>query len=497
MIRAPRYYSTMHLPNQTAWDHVRITFQKIWGYSDFRSPQGEIIHSLLSQQDALVVMPTGGGKSVCFQLPALLRTGLTLVISPLVALMENQVQELRQRQLPAALLHSELPSYQKQQTLSALERQQLRLLYLSPETLLSEAVWKRLCHPDLKINGLIVDEAHCLVQWGETFRPAYRRLGAVRPALLAQKPAGTQMAIAAFTATADADAQQTIRNVFQLNNPQVFLLSPYRSNLSLSVKIAWTPAGRRQHLLRFIQSKPRQSGLVYVRTRQDSETLADWLRQQGCKAAAYHAGFAPEERRTVEAAWLHGKVDFVVCTSAFGMGINKPDVRWIAHYHPPALLSEYVQEMGRAGRDGNPAEALTLISEPTGWLDPEDQQRQRFFQNKVRSQQRIAQQLTRKIPQQGEVSAVTRQFKDGAIALALLHSSGQLEWQDPFHYIIHPNAKAQKPSSQAATQLMTQYLNTRRCRWQFLLDAFGFSQEAESMRSCGHCDRCLQQQKSR
>ncbi len=161
-----------------SWNHVRAAFQKIWGYEDFRPPQGEIISSLLAQRDALVIMPTGGGKSICFQLPALLQTGLTLVVSPLVALMENQVQELRNRNLPAALLHSELSSHQRWQTLQLLERQQLRLLYLSPETLLNKSVWERLCQPQLKINGLILDEAHCLVQWGETFRPAYRRLGA-------------------------------------------------------------------------------------------------------------------------------------------------------------------------------------------------------------------------------------------------------------------------------------------------------------------------------
>ena len=168
----------------TSWNEVRAAFQKIWGYDDFRQPQGEIVRCLLEKRDALIVMPTGGGKSICFQLPALLQTGLTLVVSPLVALMENQVQELRQLRLPAALLHSELPAWERKKTLQALERQQLRLLYLSPETLLSPPVWERLCQPQLKINGLILDEAHCLVQWGDTFRPAYRRLGTIRPTLL-------------------------------------------------------------------------------------------------------------------------------------------------------------------------------------------------------------------------------------------------------------------------------------------------------------------------
>jgi ATP-dependent DNA helicase RecQ len=481
--------TVMHLADQTAWSRARVTFQQIWGYEDFRSPQGEIVYSLLAHQDALIVMPTGGGKSICFQLPALLRTGLTLVVSPLVALMENQVQELCQRQLSAALLHSELPAHQRRQTLQALEKQKLRLLYVSPETLLSEAVWQRLIQHDLKINGLILDEAHCLVQWGDTFRPAYRRLGAVRPALLQSKPAGTQMAIAAFTATADPQAQQAICQTLQLQQPQTFLISPYRPNLHLAVQVTWTPRGRRQQLLKFIQAHRAQTGLVYVRTRLDSETLATWLKQAGYKTAAYHAGLSPDERRTIEAAWLNDTLSFVICTSAFGMGINKPDVRWVIHFHAPTLLSEYVQEVGRAGRDGKFAAALTLVSEPTGWLDPDDRQRQQFFQAQMQRQRQKARQLIPRLPREGNVSEITRQFPNSAIALSLLHSSGQLEWQDPFHYKLLPSTQSLAINPSDATQPMRQYLHTQGCRWQFLLNAFGFTSEAAGFQ-CGHCDRC-------
>lgn len=480
-----------HLPLD--WSLVHDRFQKIWGYKDFRPPQGDIVRSLLSRRDVLVVMPTGGGKSVCFQLPALLSSGLTIVVSPLVALMENQVQELRQRRLPAALLHSELPAPQRHRILNAIAQQRLRLLYLSPETLLSAPVWEQLSRPEVVIHGLILDEAHCLTQWGDTFRPAYRRLGAVRPALLQQKPAGTQMAIAAFTATADPQAQQTIQQVLQLQTPEIFLQSPYRANLDLAVQMAWTPRGRHQRLWQFIQARRQQTGLVYVRTRRDGETLALWLKQQGCQTAAYHAGLSPEERRQIEAAWLNGDLQFVVCTSAFGMGINKADVRWVVHFHAPTLLSEYVQEVGRAGRDGQRSQALTLISEPTGWLDADDKQRQRFFQNQIQKQQQAAQTLIRQLPKQGEVAAVARQFREGAIALALLHSSGHLTWPDPFHYCIDRTATPalSRHPLQAARQ-MQDYLNTKQCRWAFLLKAFGFADEAEALskRGCGHCDRC-------
>jgi ATP-dependent DNA helicase RecQ len=352
-----------------------------------------------------------------------------------------------------------------------------------------------LCQPQLKINGLILDEAHCLVQWGDTFRPAYRRLGAVRPALLKCKPTGTKISIAAFTATADPSARTTIRNVLQLQQPEVFLISPYRQNLNLKVQTVWTPRGRRQKLLKFIQARPKQTGLVYVRSRRDSEELAEWLGSLGYTTAAYHAGLSAEERREIEASWLSGKSQFVVCTCAFGMGINKPDVRWVVHFQSPQLLSEYIQEVGRGGRDGKPTDALTLISEPTGWLYPDDKQQRKFFVDKMRSQYQNAQQLVKKLPVQGEVATVARQYRDGAVALALLHSAGQLEWQDPFHYRKHPSGEsrtlAQLSASQEKVQSqMTQYLTTRKCRWLFLLQAFGFTKEAEGFK-CDRCDNCL------
>ncbi|MCC3435527.1 RecQ family ATP-dependent DNA helicase [Microcoleus sp. PH2017_05_CCC_O_A] len=471
-------------------NQARAAFKQIWGYDDFRPPQGEIVSSLLAGKDTMIIMPTGGGKSICFQLPALLQTGLTLVISPLVALMENQVQELRDRNLPAALLHSQLPTQQRQQTMQSLQQNKLRLLYLSPETLLSKPVWAIISQPHIPINGLILDEAHCLVQWGDTFRPAYRRLGTVRSALLKSKPEGTKIAIAAFTATANPQAQQTINKVLQLHKPEAFLLSPYRSNLHLQVQTVWTRRGRRQQLLNFIKARPKEAGLVYVRTRKDSENLADLLEDAGYKTAAYHAGLSPESRRKIETAWLNNDLKFVVCSCAFGMGINKPDVRWVVHFQAPLLLSEYIQEIGRGGRDGKSAIALTLISEPTGLLYPDDKQRAQFFQDKLRSQFREAQQLAKQLPAKGDADAVGREFPESAIALSILHSSGQLRWEDPFNYAIDKSAQ-QKGGKQnfTAPEEMAKYLKHRECRWQFLLQAFGFTKEATSMR-CGHCDNC-------
>lgn len=482
----------MNPPITQSWQDVRAALKKIWGYEDFRPPQQEIVNCLISQEDALIIMPTGGGKSICFQLPALLQTGLTLVISPLVALMENQVEELRQRQQKAALLHSELPALHRQATLQALDKHQLRLLYLSPETLLSPTVWNKLSDPQLQINGLILDEAHCLVQWGDIFRPAYRRLGAVRDALLKSKPLGTKISIAAFTATADPIAQQIISTVLKLEQPKIFRINPYRQNLQPTVRIAWTPKDRKQQLLKFIQKRPNQAGLIYVRTRRDGENLAQWLTENGYHTASYHGGLRAEERRNIEASWLGGKIPFVVCTCAFGMGINKPDVRWVVHFHAPHLLSEYVQEIGRAGRDGKPADVLTLVSEPTGLLDPEDKQRQHFFEEQLRTQQQKAQQLAKKLPPQGDVNTVIEKFPTGGVALSLLHSNGELEWLDPFHYaIVSPSGNLPNTQLQAAKQ-MSKYLTTKKCRWQFLLNAFGFEVPTTNWR-CGHCDNCKPQ----
>lgn len=478
----------MNIPLTQSDHDVRTALKAIWGYDDFRPPQQEIVNCLISKKDALIIMPTGGGKSICFQLPALLNTGITLVISPLVALMENQVEELRQKQQKAALLHSELPALQRQKTLQALENKELRLLYLSPETLLDPIVWQKLCNPQLQINGLILDEAHCLVQWGDTFRPVYRRLGTVREALLKSKPPGTKISIAAFTATADPLAEKIISQVLKLDKPDIFKINPYRENLNPIVQIAWTPRGRKQQLLKFIQKRPNQVGLIYVRTRKDSENLANWLTEMGYHTASYHAGLSPTERRNIEANWLGGKILFVVCSCAFGMGINKSDVRWVVHFHAPYLLSEYVQEIGRAGRDGKPADVLTLVSEPTGFLDSEDKQRQKFFEQQLQLQQQKARKLVKKLPSQGEINSVIKEFPDSAVALSLLHSNGQLEWLDPFHFSISSQS-VNSSKTQLQAGKLSEYLTTKQCRWRFLLNAFGFETPTVNWR-CGHCDNC-------
>ncbi|MEY3303807.1 MAG: RecQ family ATP-dependent DNA helicase [Pseudanabaena sp.] len=465
------------------WTEVQQTFQKIWGYDDLRPSQRAVVTSLLKGQDSLAIMATGGGKSICFQLPAIINEGLTLVISPLLALMEDQVRDCKSRNLSAACLHSNLSQMERREILRNLSS--TSLLYVSPETLLSEPVWEKLSDRQLKISGLMLDEAHCLVQWGDSFRPSYRRLGAVRSALIAQKPDHhPPIALAAFTATADRDTTAELQACLQLDNPQIVRTSPYRPHLSLQVAIAWTPAGRKSRTLKFIRDRKGQSGLIYVRSRRDAEILATWLQENSFKTAAYHAGLPPQERRHIEQQWLTNQYPFVICTSAFGLGINKPDTRWVLHFHPPLTLSEYIQEIGRAGRDDKPAEALMLVSEPTGLLDDSDRQRINFF---LQQQQKIQQQalaLLPKLPRQGNFAEVAKIHSDAAIALGLLHRAGHLTWKTPFVYEIHSlhnqqQKLKQQMGDQSKVSQMQAYSRVKGDRWAFLLDNFGFEEESK------------------
>ena len=348
--------------------------------------------------------------------------------------------------------------------------------------------------PHVQLNALILDEAHCLTQWGDSFRPTYRRLGPVRSTLLKHRPAGTRIAIAAFTATADSYTQETLCKVLRLQSPQVVRLNPYRNNLQLQIQTVWSPRGRKNALLKFVQQQGNQSGLIYARTRRGTEALTQWFRQKGYVVKAYHGGLVAAQRRLIESEWINNDCQFVVCTSAFGMGINKPDCRFVAHYEVPNLISEYVQEVGRGGRDGKSATALALVSEPTGLFSPEDKQRWRFFEQKAQLMERSAIQLIQQIPPKGSIDEVVAQFKEGAQALALLHRNVQLYWRDPFTYELQKNRKIKPFKPVSASEIMRRYLFTKQCRWQFLLSEFGFERESRKMR-CGTCDRCVQSRK--
>lgn len=322
---------------------------QVFGYATFRPGQEEIVRTVTAGEDTLAIMPTGGGKSLCYQLPALCRPGVTLVVSPLIALMRDQVRSLRAAGVEAAALTSADSDEDRSTTLGALQEGRLKLLYLAPERLAAPGTGRMLAEAGVTL--IAVDEAHCVSQWGHDFRPDYLRIGALRRAL--------DVPLAAFTATADAETRaEIITRLFGDTPPRVFLRGFDRPNIHL----AFQPKdGPRAQILRFAGARQGRSGIVYCGTRARTETLARALSEAGHVAAAYHGGMAPDDRRTVEERFATEDGLIIAATVAFGMGVDKPDIRWVAHADLPKSIESYYQEIGRAGRDGLPAETLTLF----------------------------------------------------------------------------------------------------------------------------------------
>ncbi|MGR3460350.1 MAG: DNA helicase RecQ [Roseovarius sp.] len=320
----------------------------VFGFDAFRPGQEEIVHTVATGCNTLAIMPTGGGKSLCFQLPALMRDGVTVVISPLIALMRDQVRALRAAGVAAGALTSGNTEEETAEVWAALEERRLKLLYIAPERLAAGAAIGMLRR--IGVGLIAVDEAHCVSQWGHDFRPDYLRIGALRRAL--------NVPLAAFTATADAETQQEIiAKLFDGQPPQVFLHGFDRPNIHLAFAAKDKP---RQQILGFADARKGQSGIVYCGTRAKTESLAQALSEAGHNACAYHGGMEADRRRHVEHRFNTEDGLIVVATVAFGMGVDKPDIRWVAHADLPKSIEAYYQEIGRAGRDGAPAETLTL-----------------------------------------------------------------------------------------------------------------------------------------
>ncbi|WP_050527914.1 DNA helicase RecQ [Pseudorhodobacter aquimaris] len=320
----------------------------VFGFSEFRPGQAEIVEAVLAGQNTLAIMPTGGGKSLCFQLPALCREGVTVVISPLIALMRDQVRALRAAGVEAGALTSGNTDEETEEVFRALDEGRLKLLYLAPERLASGASLQMLRR--IGVSAIAVDEAHCVSQWGHDFRPDYLRIGELRRTL--------DVPLAAFTATADEETRtEIITRLFDGQTPSTFLRGFDRPNIHLAFAVKDNP---RKQILAFAAGRKGQSGIVYCGTRAKTETLAQALREAGHLATSYHGGMDAEDRRTTEARFQREDGLIVVATVAFGMGIDKPDIRWVAHADLPKSIEGYYQEIGRAGRDSAPAETLTL-----------------------------------------------------------------------------------------------------------------------------------------
>ncbi|MDC7221735.1 MAG: DNA helicase RecQ [Spirochaetales bacterium] len=337
-----------------------------FGYEKFRPNQEEIINAVLSGQDVFASLPTGGGKSLCYQLPALKFEGLTVVISPLIALMKDQVDEVQSKGIPAAFLNSSLESGEVAEIYSRLYRKEIKLLYLSPERLAVEGYLERL--GELNVSFFAVDEAHCLSEWGHDFRPDYLILSKIRETF-------PGVPLAAFTATATHKVQDDIVRILNLNNPFLVRASFDRKELYYQVRPKKSVLTQ---IEAYVKAHPGESGIVYRTSRKDVEKTASHLRDQGLKALPYHAGLTKERRTEYQELFNRDEVDVMVATTAFGMGINKTNIRYVLHGDLPKSMEAYYQETGRAGRDGMDSDCLLFFSSG-------DMARQKYFIDQLES----------------------------------------------------------------------------------------------------------------
>lgn len=331
---------------------LKQILKSYFGYDSFRPMQEEIIKNVIQKKDSLVLMPTGGGKSICFQLPALMLEGTAVVISPLISLMKDQVEALRANGIMAATLNSGNDEATDRVIREQCRQGKIKLLYISPERFMTEIVW---IGQMMKVSLFAIDEAHCISQWGHDFRPEYVHLGVLHERF-------ADVPIIALTATADKTTKADIIGKLNLREPQIFVSSFDRPNLSLDVRRGYSSKEKFNTIMDIIERHPYESGIIYCLSRKETERLADKLRHEGIAVGAYHAGLSMEERNSIQEDFIKDKIDVVVATVAFGMGIDKSNVRFVIHNNLPKSIESFYQEIGRGGRDGLPTETVLFYN---------------------------------------------------------------------------------------------------------------------------------------
>jgi ATP-dependent DNA helicase RecQ len=372
--------------------NLQKELQKWFGYEYFREGQEEVISSVLQQKDTIAMLPTGTGKSLCYQLPAYIQGGTVLVVSPLLSLMQDQVEHMKvMGEKNAVALNSFLEFKEKNYILKTIRK--YKFIFISPEMLMSPKVMEKL--KDLSISLFVVDEAHCISQWGHDFRPDYQRLGEIRTVF------GSPVTLA-LTATANYEVREDIKRILLMSDCNEIVYSADRPNISLAINKPSTFHEKMDSLLEMVSSY-QSPGIIYFSSKKMAEETAAWLKQKGLlKTAYYHGGMEQEQRILIQQQYLHGQLDIICATSAFGMGINKPDIRFVIHFHLPSSAEAYLQEIGRAGRDGKPSIALLLYTPGDEGLlyqiieneMPSDFQIEEFFsQQSVKSESELMDQI--------------------------------------------------------------------------------------------------------
>ena len=325
--------------------------EKYYGYKSFRKGQEKIISTIISGNDTLAIMPTGGGKSICYQIPALIFEGLTIVISPLISLMKDQVDTLKDMGIQGEFINSSISSIEENNVIENVRNGKCKILYIAPERLESLNFLNVIS--ECNIAQIAIDEAHCISQWGHDFRTSYRKIsGFIK--LLKNRPV-----ITAFTATASEEVREDIIKLLTLNDPKVFITGFDRENLFINI-IKW--GDKKEYLYNYINNNKDASGVIYAATRKDVDKICDELNHNGFSATKYHAGLSEKDRSENQEDFIYDRINIMVATNAFGMGIDKPNIRFVVHYNMPKNLEGYYQEIGRAGRDGEKSECILLFS---------------------------------------------------------------------------------------------------------------------------------------